>query len=226
MLSLNSDRRSAESVVIFLAAVPAGAGKPQPKSAAGARFAFQLDATPVFMHDPGHNGQAQARALAVVLGGEKGQKNPVVVFGGRCPRPCPRNPPESPPVRPPSRRISMRPPLGMASRALASRLKNTCSSSLRLPNTKGSVFFGDGQLHARQLQVLFHQVGGFVDRLGQVHAAAFAAGGPGEIQKSLDDAAALLGLSDDPADVLAVVFVLDGAPRASGPTAEWNPGAC
>ena len=103
----------------------------------------------------------------------------------------------------------MRPPSGIASRALASRLKNTCSSSLRLPKTKGLGVFGDVQLHAGQLQVLLHQVGGLGDRLGQVHAAAFAARGPREIQQALDDAAALFGLPDDPVDVLAVVFVLD-----------------
>ncbi len=59
-------------------------------------------------------------------------------------------------------------------------------------------------------QVLLHQVDGVARDLDQVQPAALGARGPREIQQSLDDPAALLGLADDAADIVLLVLAVRG----------------
>ena len=148
-------------------------------------------------------------ALAVVLGGEEGQEDLVAVLGGDALAGVARTSPGLAGIARARWSMSMRPPSRHGVQGVGQRLKKTCSSSLRLPYTQGSV--------ARRISTSTSATFRFFSMrktvsshdLGQVDAAAVAARGPREVQQTLDDAAALLGLADDAADVLGVVLVLD-----------------
>ena len=70
--------------------------------------------------------------------------------------------------------------------------------------------FDDG-LRARHLDVLVEQVDGLAHHLAELDARAFRPRGAREVQQTLDDAAALLGLPDDPPHVLLVHLEIDRA---------------